>query len=86
MIDQEKIRAEFREYLNEKKVTKPFTVEQLKKVMDKLGYGDEMEELWFALEDKEFKKCNNLKCVVNKLNLLGMSLEDTEERLEDALN
>lgn len=74
-----------KESLKEAKDEKPIKLKSFEKMIDKLGYVD-AEELAFALEDKEFEKCGTYNCFVKKLNMLGMSLNDTEEVLSSALN
>lgn len=73
-----------KESLKEAKDEKPIKLKSFEKMIDDLGY-DDVEELAYALEDKEFEKCGTYNCFVKKLNMLGMSLNDVEKILKKAI-
>jgi predicted transcriptional regulator with HTH domain len=60
-------------------------VKSFQKLLDKYDYSDDPEEISFALEDDEIAVMGSLKEIVNYLNKKGVSAQDVEEMLKDAL-
>jgi uracil phosphoribosyltransferase len=60
-------------------------VKAFQKLLDKYEYSDDPEELSFALEDDEIATMGSLKEIVDHLNKKGVSAQDIEKMLKDAL-